>query len=130
MSEKTEAFVANARRMIREIKDPVELQRQLEEMVGEEFPVARPTFRVGDTMPMHEFLARYQKNICYGVVPRFYESSVHIVEVLPSLISIEIEPSPVPATTGDAESVASEDAPPSPGAPAPTLSANLSREAQ
>lgn len=80
MSDNSDEFVGKCRAAIREIKDPAELQRQLREMVEESFPVAKPVFSVGETLPMHAFLSRYQREICAGVVPSFYDRQVTVVD--------------------------------------------------
>lgn len=67
---KAEEFEREARRMIREIEDPVELRAKLTAMVEEKFPVK--AFEDGEELPMHEFLSRFQKHYCKGVVPAFY----------------------------------------------------------
>jgi hypothetical protein len=79
MNENTATVIDKARRMIREIDDPVELKRQLEEMLTEACPV--PTQRVFDPaerMLMHQFLERFQTSYCKRNVPAFYHWPVTI----------------------------------------------------
>ena len=90
MSQRTDEFVAACRAAIREVKDPVELQRRLTEMVEEAFPVATPVFTPGETLPMHAFLSRYQREICAGVVPSFYDRPVTIVDAGKETILVAI----------------------------------------
>ena len=70
MSEKSENFVKRCRETIKEITDPVELQRQLREMVEAEYPVAAP-FADGETMLLHEFERRFKKAFCRNIEPQF-----------------------------------------------------------
>ena len=76
--EKTAEFVDKCCKAIRVIDDPAELQRQLREMVEAEYPMAKPIFESGETMPMHEFLSRYQERVCKGILPDFYQRRVTI----------------------------------------------------
>jgi len=88
----SEAFVSKCRSAIREIKDPAELQRQLREMVEQDYPVAKPIFSPGERMPMHEFLSRYQEKLCGGVVPQFYSAPVIVMGCNQFGVAIRIEP--------------------------------------
>ncbi len=77
MNEKTQLFVENARRAVREIDDPAELQKVLRGMIAQTFPTAaNKIFEPGERMPMHEFMSRFQKHYCNQNVPAFYGWSV------------------------------------------------------
>lgn len=65
------------RKLIRTEEDAVILREKLTAMIEEAHPVA--IFKIGEIMPMHEFLARYEKKVCRGVVPRFCSALVHVV---------------------------------------------------
>lgn len=111
MSERTEEFAQRCHRAVLEIKDPVELQDRLREMVEQEFPVAKPVFQSGEQMPMHEFLKRYRGRLCRGVETEFLGRRVTISSTGSSAIFIAIHhsrdpkpltPNPLPLT-GEAE---------------------------
>lgn len=78
--ERVEDFVRRCRRAVIEVEDPAELRRQLTAMIEAEFPVAKPVFTPGETLPMHAFLARFERDICGGVVPSFYDRPVTVVD--------------------------------------------------
>lgn len=71
MSEKSDRVVSRTREMIVAITDPEELRRQLEEMLTEEFPPPAPPFVDGEVMTLQEFVNRFERRICRGVVPDF-----------------------------------------------------------
>lgn len=75
--------------LIRTEENPVTLQEKLKAMIEEAHPA--PIFRVGDRMPMHEFLARYQERVCGGVVPIFYDRVVMVLSNDPDGLAVEIE---------------------------------------
>ena len=80
-----------ARRLVREIKDdPIRLQMQLTELIKENFPVR--TFDDGERLPMHEFLSRFQRHHCGGLVPNFYCRPVKVISDTPVGTMIIIEP--------------------------------------
>ena len=77
MPEKSDV-VSKCRAMIVEIKDPVELQRQLKEMLEAQFPVRKPSFYPGERMELHEFIERFQRNYCRNSAPVFYQWPVEV----------------------------------------------------
>ena len=92
MSEKTDLVLSAVDSMVRNIHDPEELQRKLRTLINDAYPVPpKPIFLAGETMPMHEFIARYKKKICGGVEPRFCGTIVHIIGQGPHGLSIEVE---------------------------------------
>lgn len=91
------------RKLIRTEEDAAVLQEKLKAMIEEAHPA--PVFRAGETMPMHEFLSRYQKKICGGVVPQFYSVAVRVLSSEPQALSFEIVGAkdifPLPAPSDD-----------------------------
>ena len=92
MSDSALGFFDRCTKAIREVDDPAELQRQLRNMVETEYPVTRPIFEAGESMPMHEFLARYQTQVCGGIVPLFYSAPVVITECGLNGVTLRIGP--------------------------------------
>src|SRR5574341_650885 len=102
MSEKSAAVVDRARSMIVEIDDPVELQKQLKEMLEAEFPVAAPIFKVGERIRAHEFLQRFRTRYCKNSEPVFHTWPVivnfdELGELTVTFVGTRISPSPVPS---------------------------------
>ena len=103
MSERSDEFVARCLKAVREIKDPAELQRQLAEMVEQDFPVSRPVFTTGETLPMYAFVERYMRDICKGVVPSFYDRPVTIVDTGADSVLIAIRSDNPKSKSGPAD---------------------------
>jgi len=101
MSDSALGFFDRCTKAIREVDDPAELQRQLRNMVETEYPVTRPIFEAGESMPMHEFLARYQSKMCGGIVPLFYMAQVVVLDSDESSVTLRIGP---PASSGNPKS--------------------------
>lgn len=83
-------FQDRVQEMIRTIEDPVELHQELTALIETRFPVLRP-FTPGETMPMHQFLARFQRTRC-SCVPDFYQREVVIANDAPDGVLVLIKP--------------------------------------
>ena len=68
---------------------------QTEEPVGASG--ARPLFVDGEEVRMHEFMTRFQKQICKGIIPDFYQWPVKIVSTSAGRLFLLLENIPISA---------------------------------
>lgn len=95
--------IEEVRRLIRTVQDPVELQKQLTEMVEEAHPVL--PFEPAEEMLMHQFVDCFKKGFCEGNETRFWQWPVRIVmgkELLLALGTLRtLTPGPLPEGEGE-----------------------------
>lgn len=78
MTEKNDEVVALVDHLVHTVNDPAELGNKIRDVVTAMYPVAKPIFRDGEVMLLHEFERRFKKAFCNGIEPHFHQWPVMV----------------------------------------------------